>query len=277
MYEIVDMQYEKEYDAECTIDLNLSNIINRPTRDFDLFIEFVTKESPNVLPAFLERLGKRLSEFDTASLENVDFEYEPKHITEYPEMFGQIRGVGLALLRYDYYHPRVEDGKVTIRWWDMVSSYLIPAYLIAESLVAIGPREKMLDIYKRYVDHRTDLTNKPDESITSIEDFHKMTTSSESGTHSGTFFLTANGAAGFRNTHCMWFEILKEFGDPELGYAVACYYDFHAAQYINKNFRLTRTKTLMQGYDICDFCWHDITVNKEMTHPPDEFWDKLMK
>ncbi len=69
--------------------------------------------------------------------------------------------------------------------------------------------------------------------------------------------------------------ILKKFGDPEIGYAVACHFDFLNAQYISKNFRLTRTKTLMEGNEMCDFCWHDTEISKEMNRRLKGFWKKL--
>ena len=143
--------------------------------------------------------------------------------------------------------------------------------------MAIGPRDKALELYKRSVDYNINLTRKLDESITCAEDYYESATSEDLATHTGTWFLTRNGVIGLKVTRCMWVEILKEFGDPELGYAVACHCDFQSAKYIGKNFRLTRTRTLMQGDEICDFCWHDVSIDKEMKHAPEEFWQELDK
>ena len=275
MYEIVETRHEKNYAPESDVEVDLQFILNRPSKDLDMFIGFLSKESPDILPELIDRLTDRLSEFEGTSVEDVPFEHTPKNISTYPEEFRRLRSVSLFLLKYRDSIQTEKEGKISVRYWDFVSSYLIPTYLLAETLVAIGPRDKALELYKRYVDHRTSLTSKLDESITTVEDFHRIITSEDSVTHTGTLFLTRNGVIGFKTTRCMWVEILKEFGDPELGYAVACHYDFHKAKYISKNFRLTRTRTLMQGDEICDFCWHDISVDKEMKHPPEEFWQEL--
>jgi hypothetical protein len=161
-----------------------------------------------------------------------------------------------------------------VPYWDLVRSSIIPGYLLAEALTDVIPREQAINLYKRSVDYRTDKTAKIDESITGLEDLYKANTASP--THTGIAFLATNGILGSKTTRCMWADILlNEFRDSELCYAVACYYDFNAARYINKNFRLTRIKTLMQGDAMCDFCWHDISIDKEMKHPPDEFWQEL--
>ncbi|MHA2162349.1 MAG: L-2-amino-thiazoline-4-carboxylic acid hydrolase [Candidatus Thorarchaeota archaeon] len=78
-----------------------------------------------------------------------------------------------------------------------------------------------------------------------------------------------------RVNRCMWHELQKEYGDPEIAYVNSCHFDFYAATLWNENFVLTRTKTLMQGDDCCDFCWHDKRYDKEMKHPPAKFWDSL--
>ena len=277
MYEIVETRHETKYDPESRVEVDLQSILNRPSKDLDMFIDFLSKESPDILPELIDRLTDRLSEFEDTSVEDVPFEYTPKNISTYPEVFRRLRSVSLFLLKYRDSIQSAKDGKISVRYWDFISSNLIPTYLLAETLVAIGPRDKALELYKRYVDHRTRLTSKLDESITCVEDFYKESTSTDSATHTGTGFLTRNGVIGSKTTRCMWFEILREFGDPELGYAVACHYDFLAAKYIGKNFRLTRTRTLMQGDEICDFCWHDISIDKEMKHPPEEFWQELDK
>lgn len=277
MYELIEIRHETNYAPESNVEVDLQSILNRPSKDLDMFIDFLSKEYPDILPELIYRLTDRLSEFEGTSVEDVSYEYTPKNIDAYPEEFSRLRSVSLFLLKYENCLRTEKDGKISVRYWDFISSYLIPAYLLAETLVAIGPRDEALELYKRYVDNRTNLTEKLDESITCVEDFHKIITSEDSVTHTGTLFLTRNGAIGYKTTRCMWVEILKEFGAPELGYAVACHYDFHKAKYISKNFRLTRTRTLMQGNEICDFCWHDISVDKEMKHPPEEFWQELDK
>ncbi|MGY5860853.1 MAG: L-2-amino-thiazoline-4-carboxylic acid hydrolase [Candidatus Thorarchaeota archaeon] len=277
MYELTEIKHETNYAPESNVEVDLQFILNRPSKDLDMFIDFLSKESPNILPELIDRLSNRLSEFEGTSVEDVPFSYTPKNIDAYPEEFKRLRSVSLFLLKYRDYLQTGKDGKISVRYWDFISSYLIPVYLLAETLVAIGPRDKALELYKRSVDYNINLTRKLDESITCAEDYYESATSEDLATHTGTWFLTRNGVIGLKVTRCMWVEILKEFGDPELGYAVACHCDFQSAKYIGKNFRLTRTRTLMQGDEICDFCWHDVSIDKEMKHAPEEFWQELDK
>ena len=75
-------------------------------------------------------------------------------------------------------------------------------------------------------------------------------------------------------TRCRWAEIMNEF-DSELSYTLICYGDFEAQKKYNPNFILTRTQTLMQGAEYCDFCIHDTRFKKEIKHPSIEFWEKI--
>ena len=56
-------------------------------------------------------------------------------------------------------------------------------------------------------------------------------------------------------TECLWEKPYRERNATDIGYATTCYSDFGAAKASNPNITLTRTKTLMQGYDSCDHCW----------------------
>lgn len=52
-------------------------------------------------------------------------------------------------------------------------------------------------------------------------------------------------------TECLWAETWREASAGDIGYALFCFPDFARAQVMHR--RLTRTKTLMQGDDVCDF------------------------
>ena len=52
---------------------------------------------------------------------------------------------------------------------------------------------------------------------------------------------------------CKYAEMYKSMGLEELGFDLSCNRDFNLVKGFNKNIRLTRTKTLMQGDDHCNF------------------------
>lgn len=275
LYDIVEIERDDEYNPQFIVEFELQKIIDRTSGLLDRFIDFMQKESPDILPQLLDQFKNKLAQYELIDISHVSFSYTPKNHDAFPDVFEQIRAVSLTLLNYPEYISTEKDGKISVPYWNYVRSYLIPFYLIASTMVEIMPREQAIELYKRSVDYETDQTQKVDGSITCVEDLYKVGVGTSSPTHTGTGFLTRNGVVGSKTTRCMWEDILQEFDDPELGYAVACHYDFNAARYINKNFRLTRTKTLMQGDEMCDFCWHDISIDTEMKHPPDSFWQEL--
>jgi phage gp46-like protein len=54
-------------------------------------------------------------------------------------------------------------------------------------------------------------------------------------------------------TRCRYAEFYKELGEPELGFLLVCTADFTVAEGFGPNIKLTRTQTIMQGADHCDF------------------------
>ena len=52
---------------------------------------------------------------------------------------------------------------------------------------------------------------------------------------------------------CRYAEFYKELGEPELGFLLVCTADFAVADGFGDNVKLTRTQTIMQGADHCDF------------------------
>jgi hypothetical protein len=52
---------------------------------------------------------------------------------------------------------------------------------------------------------------------------------------------------------CRYAEFYKELGEPELGFLLVCTADFAVADGFGGDVKLTRTQTIMQGADHCDF------------------------
>ena len=54
-------------------------------------------------------------------------------------------------------------------------------------------------------------------------------------------------------TGCRYAQFYKELGEPELGFLLACSSDFTFAEGLGPDIKLTRTQTIMQGANHCDF------------------------
>ena len=60
-------------------------------------------------------------------------------------------------------------------------------------------------------------------------------------------------AFAFDVTRCAYAEFYKAPGEPELGFLLICTADFATAEGFGADVSLTRTQTIMQGADHCDF------------------------
>jgi len=59
----------------------------------------------------------------------------------------------------------------------------------------------------------------------------------------------------FNVTRCEFAELYREMGIPELGFLLSCSRDFALAKGLSQHLELTRTQTIMEGGDHCDFCF----------------------
>jgi hypothetical protein len=60
-------------------------------------------------------------------------------------------------------------------------------------------------------------------------------------------------AFAFDVKRCGYAEFYKALGEPELGFLLVCAADFATAEGFGPDIKLTRTQTIMQGADHCDF------------------------
>jgi hypothetical protein len=60
-------------------------------------------------------------------------------------------------------------------------------------------------------------------------------------------------AFAFDVKRCAYAEFYKALGEPELGFLLICTADFATAEGFSPDIKLTRTQTIMQGADHCDF------------------------
>ena len=58
---------------------------------------------------------------------------------------------------------------------------------------------------------------------------------------------------------CRYAEFYKELGEPELGFLLVCSADFDTAEGFDADIELTRSQTIMQGADHCDFRYRRVS------------------
>jgi hypothetical protein len=65
---------------------------------------------------------------------------------------------------------------------------------------------------------------------------------------------------GLEVTECVFAEVMQNAGlGGEIGHAAVCNMDYYWPAAFNPNFKMERTKTLMQGHDICNHRYIDTT------------------
>jgi len=52
---------------------------------------------------------------------------------------------------------------------------------------------------------------------------------------------------------CRYVDLYRELGMADLGVLLSCNRDFNLIEGFNPRMKLVRTKTIMEGYDLCDF------------------------
>lgn len=78
------------------------------------------------------------------------------------------------------------------------------------------------------------------------------------GSHTWERIIDESGRIGYHFTRCVFAEIFRELGEPELGF-VLCAGDEPWVTSYNPEIAFSRTKTLMEGADVCD---HVFSVKK---------------
>ena len=71
------------------------------------------------------------------------------------------------------------------------------------------------------------------------------------GSHQWQRVIDEPGQIGYNYTRCMYAEIFRELGEPELGWVI-CARDAPWIKSYNPKLGFKRTRTLMEGDDICD-------------------------
>ena len=66
----------------------------------------------------------------------------------------------------------------------------------------------------------------------------------------------------FNVYRCRYAEMYAHLGIPELGKMLSCDRDYALIEGFNPDIELTRTQTIMEGADICDFCFELVRSKK---------------
>lgn len=113
-----------------------------------------------------------------------------------------------------------------------------------------GPEAR--EVVRHMAEHRR-LTPRPDagEPEGDLQEFCARLDEGCVGSHRWKRVVDEPDRIGYHFTRCMWAEIYRELGEPELGFVV-CAGDEPAIRSYNPKLGFRRTQVLMQGDEMCD-------------------------
>lgn len=226
---------------------------------------------------FARQLEKLLGELPDLGIDlfTVDaFSGDCSSLGEYRALARAVILKRLSLAGINRCPERTEKIRLTARQY--LRGVFVVNYFIVKALAEVMGKAAAIALFEDFTDLQTKTYNLPHlEKVADLLAAKSPPGEVFAGGHDFVEFELNDGQAGCKVTKCKWHEVLKEFNDPDLEYAVICHYDFEAARRHNPNFKLTREGTLAQGRSCCDFIWHDTRVEKNPTHPSRDFWDNV--
>ena len=255
---------------------------DRLIRPLDLFLQFLGSREPQILeqvaPELLERLrdftGNETSTADTAVIDEIiqDHRFPQEHhelVRGQYALQRDLLGIEERLWASD---ETVEVAKIAF-----IRALYIPQYLQLKALVDVLGEPRGIELMKRCLDwayaQGPDHPNAPK----TIEELRVGQVKGNLRGEGMDWIAAVVSEHEYRNkvTTCVIQKALAEYDDDELMEVVACYPDFTMFRKLNANFCLTRTKTLMNGGDCCDMCYHDERYVANFVHPSAEVFDAM--
>ncbi|MFX0033863.1 MAG: L-2-amino-thiazoline-4-carboxylic acid hydrolase [Candidatus Hermodarchaeota archaeon] len=263
------------YNEEVTMTVNIKEVLNNNLVGFADFLKYIKKENPDSINAYIEEI---ISQCDTEVDYGISIDNDDEIFQKNSLLLNKSINKILSLMKYSKYQKEPIDTKITVNVVDLVKTYTGFDYIQAISLLRIFPKQEAIDFMKEYISQYIKSRNNPDKYYNNLKDLleYFKNTNKIWQTHDGTLMMVNGNKMILKVNKCRWAEELLNQGfDQELCFSMMCYQDLVSVKNYNPNFTLTRTKTLMQGGEYCDFCYHDVDKDSDTTHPPTEFWNGI--
>jgi hypothetical protein len=147
---------------------------------------------------------------------------------------------------------------VEMSYEEMFKGFYVESFI--PTMKALGEelgRDKLVDMLKRASSRAAEQGVKewakkvPNRDLASFT--AEMRKPSPLYQHALTFEIVEDKPTAFEThvTECLWAKTFRDADAADIGYAYCCYPDAAAAMAFNPKFRVTRSKTLMEGADRC--------------------------
>jgi hypothetical protein len=247
-------------------------------------IGFIKKEKPEILQVFIKKLNVKFVQLlqgfyiDEDIVEKTNIYKDFIHLKIYPDLIYNSLSYYLQLLDIDLTKDWIKD-KFKVPNKNYIQSFLHHRYYNALVLTEILERNQAIKLFKDYINAYVKSIAPERRRYETLEEFRFARIPKEGDPPNIGWEIVhgiiENGKFPQKKITCMWADAIIELPDIELKYLAACYGDFQSYNNNNENFILTMSHTIVEGYPYCDCILHDIRINKDLTHPPKEFFDKM--
>ncbi|GAJ12711.1 unnamed protein product, partial [marine sediment metagenome] len=245
--------------------------------DVELFLEVIYEKKKEFFEEVIDKYQQYLVEkmvngSPNVSVKEFNFDYAKNtFISKYPQLLEKIEKSIFYHMRFQFNKDKLtKEGTMEIPFKDSYRSQLLQIYFLGLTLSALLPREEALNLSKIHIIRKWEKPPLRPTEIDNLEEFEGINQENRVIRTHKRHGLMGEGRYILKIERCLYGEVVQDLEDLELAYTHECYIDHVLPTMKNKNFVLTRTKTVMQGDSYCDICYHDKRIVKEVIHPSDE-------
>lgn len=268
---------EIEYNPDHSVLYPPEMALSMPLMDLDMIFSVLYEEMPNKIEIIVQKLLNKLEPHLAERNYSIShFRYEYQTLSDSAELNRAHKQAVLSLMNFERYSQKIKDEKVLFRFDDALRSVWYVWYYVAEILVNLLGRKNGLDLVRQIAHLRVKKWfgknyPHPEDLNHMFLEQSKMQTSFVSGC----IALLEDGRFCQKTEQCYVYDMFCDFVDPEIANAAFCHSDYALIPHMNENFVLTRTRTLLNRDNYCDYCIHDKRVRPKLIHPEDNFWENL--
>ncbi len=271
------MEFQKfQVEENNTLDMSIKHILDFGLRNLSYILDYLKQHKSEIMNMYVKQL---LSEFAILDSYDIGIVCEYEILKEYPELYKGCINKILDLLNYAKYEEEMIEHIISIKVDDIIRSMYIFIYFLVYPLSEFFSYEDSVEISKKITDIRVRKALNYVKKIETIDNYLNNSLISSFiawGAHDAIVGRKGDNCIVTKITKCKWNDIMREMNlDSNFIYATICYGDFEIIKECNPNFNLSRKQTLVEGGKYCDFCYYDRRYNTQLTHPPEEYWEKL--
>ena len=257
-----------------------NNILKR----LNYLIGFLKKENPELVPGFVKKLESKFSNFLLRPYKIMNIQISNEiltdlmHLKVYTDLIHCSIRYYLQLLRFDYTRDW-QKAKIKVPNKEYIQSFLYHRYYNAEALTEVIERNQAVQLFKDYITSYVKTLAPKNTLYETLEEFRNARIPKKDDPPNIGWIIVQgvieNGKYPQRKDTCMWQDAIANLPDTELRYLAACYGDFQSYNNMNEHFQLTMEHTIVEGDSYCSCITHDTRINKDLTHPPKEFFENM--